>query len=81
LLFVVELVRGIRESNNESNMCHVGQQAYDKTLGTYHSWLIRKGVHLALHMLPYRHQLIRKLAGVNDEQDHPTEEVRDKDLR
>src|SRR5665811_1076233 len=75
LIFVVNLVRGIRESTESSSMCRVGQHAYDNTLGTHHSWPMRTSVHVALYMLPKRHQFIRNLAGVHDGQDDPTVQV------
>ena len=77
LLFIVELVKGIHTAPHEhANMCHIGQAAYDRTLALHHPWLMRKGVHLALHMLPHRQQFIRKLCNIHD--DHapdPDEQV------
>jgi len=63
LLFVVEFIDGVRRSSDHDKMTHVARHAYDSTLAAYHPWLIRKGVHVAVYALPFRHQLVADLGG------------------
>lgn len=57
LLFVVEFIDCIRRANDHDKMAHLARKAYDDTLAQHHPWLVRKGVHLAVHTLPNRHQV------------------------
>ena len=41
----------------------LAKDAYRSTLAKHHSWLIQRGVLLALHMLPNRDDLIRRVLG------------------
>jgi len=69
LLFVVHFIENIHRANDQDKMSHLARKAYDETLALYHPWLVRKGVHLAVHTLPTRRQLLVDLAG-----SHVTEE-------
>lgn len=57
LQFVVEFIDGVRLAGNQDKMSHLARTAYDSTLAAHHPWLVRKGVHLAVHSLPYREQV------------------------
>lgn len=57
LLFVVKLIDGVKNSDENDRMAPLAKTAYDSTLGHFHPWLIRKGVHLAVYTLPYRKQV------------------------
>lgn len=57
LLFVVKFIDNIRLANDNDKMSQLARKAYDETLAYYHPWLVRKGVHLAVHTLPSRHQV------------------------
>lgn len=59
LAFVVEMVHGVRAAADGDSMAVVARATYDRTLGLYHSWLVRRVVHLALHMLPNRKKVLR----------------------
>lgn len=63
LLFIVKLIGRVRTSSDEEKIAPLAKNAYDTTLGHYHPWLIRKGVHLAVYTLPTRKQFITDIAG------------------
>jgi hypothetical protein len=58
LLFVIELVRKVAAASDNDSMSSIGVLAYDNTLAHYHNWIVRRAVHLALHMLPNRSQVV-----------------------
>jgi len=37
------------------------RDAYDRTLAKHHSFIVRKGAHVAMYTLPVREQLLRKV--------------------
>lgn len=57
LLFVVHFIEGIRHATDQEKMSQLARKAYDDTLAKHHPWLVRQGVHLAVHTLPNRHQV------------------------
>ncbi len=56
--FIIEFVRQLHASNANDRMSRVCRHAYDQTLAIHHPWLVRKGVHLAVYMLPNRNQVL-----------------------
>lgn len=38
------------------------RDAYDRTLAKHHSFIVRKGAHVAMYTLPVREQLLRKVS-------------------
>ncbi|KRX72933.1 putative glycolipid transfer protein [Trichinella nativa] len=65
LLFVVRFIESVRQSTSD-NIIPLAKAAYDCTLANYHSWIIRRAVHLALYTLPTRRELLRHLLGNED---------------
>lgn len=41
--------------------CSICQASYNATLAQYHPWLVRKGALLAMHVLPTRDDLLKKI--------------------
>lgn len=48
--------------------CGVSQEAYKKTLIKHHPWVVQKAALLAMHMLPTKEGLIRKICTDDDEE-------------
>ncbi|KAL1285913.1 Ceramide-1-phosphate transfer protein [Trichinella pseudospiralis] len=65
LLFVVRFIESVRQSTSD-NIITLAKAAYDCTLANYHSWIIRRAVHLALYTLPTRRELLRHILGNDD---------------
>jgi len=47
----------------------VVSRAYDATLAPYHSWLVRKGVGVALYALPSRHAMLQRMNNDGSEEE------------
>lgn len=65
LLFVVHFIEGIHRAKESDKMSHLARKAYDETLALHHPWYVRTGVHVAVHTLPNRQQLLADLAGAD----------------
>ena len=61
LEFISAILKKIRDSDNNKKFSAEAVQAYDSTLARHHPWLVRKGVHVAMLMLPSRPELMKKL--------------------
>lgn len=48
-------------AGKEESFSTVTARAYDETLAGYHTWIVRKGVHLALYALPSRHNMLHRM--------------------
>ena len=66
---MVRLLKDIREAKEEEKMAPIARKGYDETLGRFHPWLVRKGVHLAVHSLAHRRELIASLSGGRDKEE------------
>ena len=58
--FIIQFFENVVECKTNS-LAGVAFQAYSNSLAQYHSWVVRKGVQMAVYMLPYRKDLIAKL--------------------
>ena len=63
LTFIVKLIEGVQRANEGAQMAHVGQYAYDTSIGTYHAWWVRRCVHAALTFFPDRRKLMFYMTG------------------
>ncbi|XP_046673472.1 ceramide-1-phosphate transfer protein [Homalodisca vitripennis] len=63
--FLRQFLKRIGELQPGDKTNTIGQEVYDETLGKYHSWLIRKGAHLAMFVLPTRDVLLERVCGKN----------------
>ena len=54
LEYVTRLIADIEKSGENEKMAPVARKAYDETLSRFHPWIVRKGVHLAVYILPHR---------------------------
>ncbi|XP_049877065.1 ceramide-1-phosphate transfer protein [Pectinophora gossypiella] len=64
--FIRLFLKRISEAEDSANTCAVCQAAYNETLAEFHPWYIRKAATLAMHALPHRPDLLKKIFG-NDE--------------
>ncbi|KAK4880324.1 hypothetical protein RN001_008470 [Aquatica leii] len=53
-------VHGLKDSDNTAAVCRA---AYDRTLSHHHTFMVRSGAKLAMHTMPTREQLLKKLCG------------------
>ncbi|KAF5277729.1 hypothetical protein FQR65_LT03709 [Abscondita terminalis] len=53
-------VHGLKDSDNTAAVCRA---AYDQTLSAHHTFMVRNGAKLAMHTMPTREQLLKKLCG------------------
>ncbi|CAD5111825.1 DgyrCDS1095 [Dimorphilus gyrociliatus] len=61
LLFVSEFLKELQNHDDAGNLSGMTWKVYEKTLGKYHNWGIRKLVGVALYTLPTKRQLILKM--------------------
>lgn len=61
--YIVQLINDVHDAKETDKMAPVASKAYDDTLANHHPWLIRKGVHLAVHTLGHRKDLIDSMTG------------------
>ncbi|KAF2886212.1 hypothetical protein ILUMI_19962 [Ignelater luminosus] len=57
-------VGDLQDSDNTSAVCRA---AYDQTLSNHHTFMVRSGARLAMHTMPTREQLLKKICGDNSE--------------
>jgi hypothetical protein len=60
--FVLQFFNKVADCHSES-LSAIASEAYTNTLAQYHGWVVRKGVQVAVYMLPYRRDLMAKLGG------------------
>ncbi|KAB0797769.1 hypothetical protein PPYR_08762 [Photinus pyralis] len=66
--FLRVFLKGVSELKDNENTSPVGRAAYDKTLSHHHTFVVRNGARLAMHTMPTREQLLKKLCGENAEE-------------
>ncbi|CAH0713101.1 unnamed protein product, partial [Brenthis ino] len=64
--FIRLFLRRLSESEESVNTCTMCQNSYNDTLAEYHPWYIRKAATLAMHALPSRPDLLKKIFGTED---------------
>ena len=62
LEFISALLEKIRDTDNKAKFSTEAVAAYDATLAKHHPWLVKKGVHVAMMMLPSRPDLLKKMS-------------------
>lgn len=70
LLFVSEFLKELQNLEDSSSLSDMTWKVYEKTLGVYHNWAIKKLVGVALYTLPTKKQLTSKMlkSGLNEEE-------------
>ena len=61
LEFIYKFLAKIRDTDNNAKLSTEAVNVYDDTLAKYHPWLIKKGVHVAMMLLPHRPDLLKKM--------------------
>ncbi|XP_063386003.1 ceramide-1-phosphate transfer protein [Cydia fagiglandana] len=64
--FIRLFLKKLGESDDAVNTCTECQHAYNSTLAEFHPWYIRKAATLAMHALPNRPDLLKKIFGSED---------------
>uniref|UniRef100_A0A1B6CAC8 Glycolipid transfer protein domain-containing protein n=1 Tax=Clastoptera arizonana TaxID=38151 RepID=A0A1B6CAC8_9HEMI len=66
--FIRQFLKRVSELQPNDNTNTVGQEVYNNTLAKHHSWLIRKGAHIAMYVLPTKDVLFTRVCGdtIND---------------
>lgn len=69
LLFVSEFLKELQAHEDSSSLSEMTWKVYEKTLGKYHNWAIKKLVGVALYTLPTKKQLTSKMlqSGLNEQ--------------
>ncbi|KAL5013866.1 hypothetical protein ScPMuIL_008136 [Solemya velum] len=67
LEFLLDFKQKIKEADTDSKLGHICRESYDRTIGKFHPWLIRKAVHVAVYTLPKRHVFLEKINIHNEE--------------
>ena len=52
MAFILEFITGLKNSNSKTRAVDVAQQAFDKTMAQYYSWLVNKMASVAFNALP-----------------------------
>ncbi|XP_045501832.1 ceramide-1-phosphate transfer protein [Colias croceus] len=65
--FIRLFLKRISEAEETENTCTTCQGSYNETLAEFHPWYIRKAATLAMHALPTRPDLLKKIFGSEDE--------------
>merc|ERR1711976_417125 len=61
LEFILCFMGNIKNVKKEERLTSVANDAYNTTLAKYHTWLIRKGVGIAMYTLPTPDQLVERM--------------------
>lgn len=61
LAFIVRFLEDVHDADQRQTLGSIASKAYHGTLAKHHTWVIRKGVSLAVYTLPTREQLLDKL--------------------
>ncbi|CAK1553085.1 unnamed protein product [Leptosia nina] len=64
--FIRLFLKRISEADEAMNTCTTCQGSYNETLAEFHPWYIRKAATLAMHALPSRPDLLKKIFGSED---------------
>ncbi|CAH4029050.1 ceramide-1-phosphate transfer protein [Pieris brassicae] len=64
--FIRLFLKRISETEQDMNTCTTCQGSYNETLAEFHPWYIRKAATLAMHALPSRQDLLKKIFGSED---------------
>ncbi|XP_038211490.1 ceramide-1-phosphate transfer protein [Zerene cesonia] len=64
--FIRLFLKRISEAEETANTCTTCQSSYNETLAEFHPWYIRKAATLAMHALPTRPDLLKKIFGSED---------------
>lgn len=59
--FLRDFLRRIAQLQDTEKTCSACQISYNETLAKYHAWLIRKGATMAMHALPTKQYLLKKV--------------------
>ncbi|XP_059059653.1 ceramide-1-phosphate transfer protein isoform X2 [Achroia grisella] len=61
--FIRLFLKRLSESNDTVSTCTTCQGSYNETLAEFHPWYIRQAATLAMHALPTRPDLLKKIFG------------------
>ncbi|XP_050682706.1 ceramide-1-phosphate transfer protein isoform X1 [Leptidea sinapis] len=64
--FIRLFLKRISDAEETVNTCTTCQGSYNETLAEFHPWYIRKAATLAMHALPSRPDLLKKIFGSED---------------
>ncbi|CAH2089816.1 unnamed protein product [Euphydryas editha] len=64
--FIRLFLKRLSDSDDAVNTCTICQNSYNETLAEFHPWYIRKAATLAMHALPSRSDLLKKVFGSED---------------
>lgn len=73
--FIREFLHKVGELDDKDLTAPVCRQAYDKTLAKHHSFFIKSGARIAMHILPTRENLLKKVCGGEEEEVKRTLEI------
>eukprot|EP00095_Tigriopus_kingsejongensis_P009333 maker-scaffold247_size239117-snap-gene-1.21 protein:Tk09333 transcript:maker-scaffold247_size239117-snap-gene-1.21-mRNA-1 annotation:"hypothetical protein DAPPUDRAFT_231317" len=75
--FISKFLEVLPDLPMDDKCCTSAQNAYKKTLIKFHPWVVQKAAMLAMHMLPTKKDLIRKInSGSNDAVEKATETLK-----
>jgi len=63
--FIRTFLREVSKLNPEDGTSSMGKEAYYKTLGSHHTWILRQGAYLAMMCLPSKKNLVSTVCGAN----------------
>lgn len=64
--FIRLFLKRLSEADEDMNTCTTCQGSYNETLANFHPWYIRKAATLAMHALPSRPDLLKKIFGTDE---------------
>lgn len=64
--FIRLFLKRLSEADENMNTCTTCQGSYNETLANFHPWYIRKAATLAMHALPSRPDLLKKIFGTDE---------------
>ncbi|XP_053614693.1 ceramide-1-phosphate transfer protein [Plodia interpunctella] len=65
--FIRLFLKRLSEAEETVNTCTTCQNSYNETLAEFHPWYIRKAATLAMHALPSRPDLLKKIFGTDEQ--------------
>jgi len=70
LEFIMLLFEKIQNAPLDEKLQPATSEAYNNTLYKHHTWIIRKGVGLAFHMMPTKRQLLERMNGTKTQEEY-----------
>ena len=68
LAFIIAFLQNLIKLEKDTKLANIAWECYNNTLSKHHTWIIRKGVGIAVYTLPTRDQLLAQMGQENNKE-------------